>query len=221
MLPVWWGKNQKGMSAAEQISPEDIETTETEWLELAEITRSYVERWNARGLHKQIANRPLEWFSWHTAIITGTYWDGLLRQRAPESGPMDPNFPAQPEFQEVVVMLRDLLAESNPRVLAPGEWHRPLVSWDDEIEVEDALDLNKVSVARCARVSYLTHDGRRDLSEDLGLYDRLVSQGHWSPFEHVAQAKLGDDLSWSGNLQGWLQFRELVDPHFVRVGAVC
>ena len=48
----------------------------------------------------------------------------------------------------------------------------------------------KISVGRCARVSYLTHDGRRDPKEDVALHDRLVGSSpmHASPAEHVAQA---------------------------------
>lgn len=46
----------------------------------------------------------------------------------------------------------------------------------------------QVSAARCARVSYLTHDGVRDVREDVHLYQRLVTAvpPHWSPLEHVA-----------------------------------
>ncbi len=71
--------------------------------------------------------------------------------------------------------------------------------------------LAKISVGRCARVSYLTHDGRRDITEDIALHDRLVGQVplHASPTEHVAQA-LGETWgsSWSGNFRGWLQYRK-------------
>lgn len=50
--------------------------------------------------------------------------------------------------------------------------------------------LIKVSVGRCARVSYLTHEGKREIEKDIELHDRLVGSAplHASPAEHVAQA---------------------------------
>ncbi len=53
--------------------------------------------------------------------------------------------------------------------------------------------LVKLSVARCARVSYLTHEGKRDVDADLALYDRLRSSGHLSPFEHAARVATDED----------------------------
>jgi DNA-binding FadR family transcriptional regulator len=66
--------------------------------------------------------------------------------------------------------------------------------------------LRKISVARCARVSYLTHDGRRDSAEDIRLHDQLAQNGHWSPFEHVAQSLETNERS--GNFFGWRQYRK-------------
>ncbi len=51
----------------------------------------------------------------------------------------------------------------------------------------------KLSVARCARVSYLTHEGKPpNVDDDLKLYDRLVGSVplHASPAEHQATPDL-------------------------------
>lgn len=228
--PIFWGKNQPGMSSAEELSVDDIEITRQEWDELAEITRSYVKIWTARGLAKAIANRPLEWFGEHTVIFTATEFENFLYLRAPTDGPPDPNFPAQMEFQLPATQIRDLLRTSEPRVLAQGEWHRPLIDFDDEVNALPEINtfregyekvaeaLNKISVGRCARVSYLTHDGKRDHAEDIKLHDRLLASGHLSPFEHVAQALPAGNVGWSGNFRGWLQYRETVDKTFTKVG---
>jgi hypothetical protein len=108
---------------------------------------------------------------------------------------------------------------SIPRKLAAGEWHLPYITDVDRIDVSchvlsDAKDvdinevLKKISVGRCARVSYLNHDGVRNLHDDVKLYDRLVVQapGHWSPLEHVAQA--ATLVCFSGNIRGWIQLRK-------------
>jgi hypothetical protein len=95
----------------------------------------------------------------------------------------------------------------NPVSLEAGEWHLPLVDQEDrEVLGHDVVALRKISTGRCARVSYLTHDGRRDHAEDITLHDRLVNSGHWSPFEHVAQALPTPERS--GNFRGWKQYRK-------------
>jgi hypothetical protein len=97
---------------------------------------------------------------------------------------------------------------SVPQLIPAGGWHLPLIQ-DDERELPDDL-LCKLSVARCARVSYLTHDGTRDHARDLELYERLLgggANGHWSPFEHVATPAPSADC-WSANFAGWEQYRK-------------
>jgi hypothetical protein len=69
------------------------------------------------------------------------------------------------------------------------------------------LELAKLSTARCARVSYLTHDGKRDPREDFALHDRLSENGHWSPFEHAAQCKY-EFYDSSSNFACWRQYRK-------------
>jgi hypothetical protein len=78
------------------------------------------------------------------------------------------------------------------------------------------MDLVKVSVGRCARVSYLTHDGRRDLGEDIVLHDRLLKDRHMSPFEHVATPNpYPIKSSHSGNFRGWEQYRKTFVDEYV------
>ena len=107
-------------------------------------------------------------------------------------------------------MLMDEYDESMPTTLQWGEWHMPLLGFEGDEDL-DQEQLVKVSVARCARVSYLTHDGKRDVEADIQLYERLKSSGHWSPFEHVAMADQdASQLKVSGNLgEGWYQYRKM------------
>lgn len=74
----------------------------------------------------------------------------------------------------------------------------------------DPAPWREISAGRCARVSYLTHDGRRDVEADLALASRLRAGGHMSPFEHVATP--GDPRQWYGNFRGWQEYRKLL-PH--------
>lgn len=223
-MPVWWGKNQKGMQAHEQLSDVPVATgdgpemlsalaaAKRKWLVARDEAVYWAKELLALGLHKQVANRLLEPWMWITVVVTATEWDGWFRLRAPASGPMDPAFPAQPELQQIAVMMRDEYAASRPQECLV---HLPFAQLKDQAELDNIADLPKICVGRCARVSYLTHDGRRDPAADVELFERLQVAGHWSPFEHVAYASL-DARRRSGNFFGWRQLREELDPHFIR-----
>src|SRR5690606_9682644 len=90
-------------------------------------------------------------------------------------------------------------------VLKSGEWHIPFI-----LKQEENLNLDvkkKISAARCARVSYSLFDGKKsDVESDLKLCERLSSSGHWSPFEHVAEALSKKERI--GNFIGWKQYRK-------------
>jgi len=87
------------------------------------------------------------------------------------------------------------MKQSTPKELKNGTWHLPYVNEDEMLKylhttLEKDLDVwlpLKVSVARCARVSYLNHDGSEpDLEKDIKLYEMLKRMEHLSPFEHQA-----------------------------------
>jgi len=114
---------------------------------------------------------------------------------------------AQPELRVAAIAMRDALRASTPREVGYGEWHLPLIL-DDERGLDPEL-LRTVSAARCARVSYLTHDGQRDLDKDVELYHRLVRDGHLSPLEHVATPARDD--AFHANLRGWIHLRSTAE----------
>jgi Thymidylate synthase complementing protein len=150
------------------------------------------------AVHKGLANRLLEPFMWHTVIVTATEWENFFALR------VSPD--AQQEIRIIAEMMKELYDASTPELLNKGEWHLPFLQpsereWAKLNPEEACLAVS----ARCARVSYLTHDtGEADLTKDLILAERLRSSGHNSPFEHVATPEKG----WSGNFHGWKQFRK-------------
>jgi thymidylate synthase ThyX len=201
-LPVYWGRNQTGMSAREEIAPDVAERAREEWQAALEDALRHAERLASKDidLHKQLVNRLLEPFAWITVIITATDWANFFTQRCHPD--------AQPEIKHIAEMMLDAYRASAPVPVAAGRWHLPLIQ-DDERDLPDDL-LCKLSVARCARVSYLTHDGTRDHARDLELYERLLgggANGHWSPFEHVATPAPEADAR-SANFAGWEQYRK-------------
>lgn len=238
-IPSHWGKNEKGMSASEQLSPSDVILARDVWLRgrdrAVAIAREMLERFD---LHKQLVNRVIEPYVWHTAVITATDWSNWYHQRD--------NRHAHPDIQEMARAMKACEQESEPRVLSHDDWHLPFINVTDEAEVAawstkqptgDRLPsqlaserLVRISVARCARVSYLTQDGKRDHEDDVKMYDRLVGPGHMSPLEHVARPMKPSELAyfaravvhfedgeWTatgavrndlGNLNGWVQHRK-------------
>lgn len=157
------------------------------------------------NIHKQTVNRYLEPFMWHTVVVTATEWDNFFALRI--------HGDAQPEICLPAELIRDAMETSTPRFLNYGEWHLPFVQDDERhlITPETIEDWKYVSSGRCARVSYETHDGKRDIVKDIELSkERLVPHGHMSPLEHVATPVEDDSEIDTGNFVGWLQFRKTI-----------
>ena len=210
VLPKWWGKNQSGMQAREELSGDALDQVKTMWLQARDSAVRWSEALRDAGLHKQIANRIIEPWMFITVIVTATEWDNWYHLR-------DSEF-AQPEIAWVARQMRRLHDENEPEKLKPHEWHLPYVELREpahDLYVERPVGmeiaawmtfLKKISTARCARVSYLTHDGKRDYAEDIKLHDRLSTNGHWSPFEHPAEC--WETSQRFGNFFGWRQYRK-------------
>lgn len=145
-----------------------------------------------------------------------------LRLDVDENG--DPR--ARKEVYKIARMMKNVYDASTPFELHEGDWHLPLVS-DDEIQPDvGSIDWEfwkKVSVGRCARVSYLTHDGIRDPEKDIDLHNRLQGDGHMSPFEHQGQPIMEPwyDRSKTGCFgYGWRQYRKFVPGEAVYKGNI-
>jgi len=205
---VHWGMNQPGMQAEKEMDAFTIEAGKTIWLQMMEDVMRGVEILNDMGFHKQLVNRALEPWSHISVVVTATEWDNFLSLRCHPD--------AQPEFKVLAGQMRDLYFFSIPRSLEIGDWHLPYIRQEEYvIRGYDATPRNqdeliKASIARCARVSYLTHDKEEpSLEKDVVLHDRLLSSRHLSPFEHIATPN-ADPAAWSGNFQGWVQYRKTI-----------
>lgn len=203
-MPVFWGANQSGMQAARELELHLIEECKRDWIDARDKMIVIVEVLQQFGLHKQIANRLLEpWF--HMRVIaSATEWENFFLQRCHKH--------AQPEIQALAdAMLRQYVGGSDPLQLDDGEWHLPFVKVEER-DLFSAVQLRYLSVARCARVSYLNFDGNSEPEKDIALFCKLEQSGHWSPFEHVAQAMRESDSGINfedyGNFRGWKQLRK-------------
>lgn len=217
-MPAWWGRNQSGMQAHKELDDGAKGEAKKIWLEARDKMIQKANELYELGVHKQIVNRLLEPWMFITVIVTATEFDNWfhLRHTWKEEGTSPGE--AQPEIAWVAHAMHEIYTQNSPEKKYEGEWHLPLVDVKNETsplyvdEHEESISgicfgLAAVSTARCARVSYLTHDGDRDLYKDIELHDRLISNGHWSPAEHAAQAM--NSSKRSGNFVGWHQYRKL------------
>lgn len=228
--PVFWGKNQPGMQAKEELAENDLADAKFIWQRAMQDALHWANALAGRlSLHKQVANRITEpWMTMKT-VISGTEWRNFFWLRA--------HADAQPEIHELATKMWDAYNKSTPKLLNPGEWHVPYVRTDrsivdgslcyydnkgDDITAEEA---RIVSASCCAQVSYRKNDDSYEKA--LKIYQQLIESQpcHASPVEHQATPmkwldqgfiEMGithvarNNTCWSGNLQGWIQFRKLI-----------
>lgn len=213
-FPIKWPAEQPGMQGGSDLTGWDLQAAQDVFREFQWHTTDTIDfyldavadkhgldryskdpdeiaEFKSHCLHKSLLNRLLEPVMWHKIIVTATEYENYFKQRV---SPL-----AQPEI-EVAAAAMQALMDSTPVELAEGEWHTPYINRKEKSE-HDIETIKKVSVARCARVSYLTHDGVRDILIDVDLYEKLVSANppHWSPTEHVATP---DDTNLAQVYQG-------------------
>lgn len=227
--PTAFGKNQRGMQAAEDLGDAESREARGAWTAALEAALCEAGELARLGVHKQLANRLLEPFLWHTVIVSATEWSNFFALRCHKD--------AQPEIREIAEMMRDLYVAHEPdKFVGYNEYHLPLVDCSEireldpfngrtDISFGERVEVWKaISVGRCARVSALTHDGKRDLIADVELCKRLHKSGHMSPFEHVARPMTQEEQQNSargfcGNFNGWIQYRKelLNEDDFSRI----
>jgi len=200
--PVEWGRNKSGMQAGEPLDPKGSRKARKIWKKASKSAIKYCRELEKIGVHKQIANRILEPYMWHTVIVTSTDWENFFAQRC---SPL-----AQPEIRAVANAMHDAYKRSVPYLLVTGEYHLPYIGTSDNY-LSDEKKI-RVSIARCARVSYLNHNNEFSIEKDLLLYQRLLTADppHWSPFEHVA-TPMAPGLNDAGNFDGFAQLRHNVE----------
>lgn len=198
-MPVAWGSNKPGMQAGDELGNLSRFACQEYWLKARNNAVDMARGMAAHGAHKQIVNRVLEPFAHISVVVTATEWDNFFALRCHPD--------ADPTMRALADAMRDAIAGSDARF---AEWHLPYVSHAESDDLDVSINtLALLSAARCARVSYLNHDGSTpDIDKDLALAKRLMDSRHMSPFEHQAHARPDKD---SNNFRGWVQHRAMVE----------
>lgn len=222
--PVYWGAEQKGMEPRGELDFRAKSYVQNDWKIAALCAANMAEKMGEHGAHKSLCNRLLMPFTHANVIISGTEWDNFFGLRLDKS--------TDPTMRALAVAMWEAQQASTPKLLQPGEWHLPFVDQTDfsfrvgSLHMEDWMRNRciKISVARCARISYESFETnkRSTVEEDLKLYDRLVGAQplHASPAEHQATPDhlyKGGELhsKWQrpdlhGNFKGFIQYRKMI-----------
>ena len=84
-IPIAWQKDHKGMQGSEYITePLEIGERRLYWKECAIESVKNAKNLNALGVTKQLCNRLLEPFMWHTTLVTATELKGFFELRCPK-----------------------------------------------------------------------------------------------------------------------------------------
>lgn len=288
-IPIAWQSKHTGMQGHEYLDGDsEQKLLINKWLEARDLAVQQAKLLDNSNVTKQLCNRLLEPFMWHTVLVTATEFDNFFELRCPKyqtpvSQSVEPQkswkdltevhsnpenlkrleankdnwifkmqhslSAAEIHIQALAEAMWDAKNESTPKQLNPGEWHIPFSDNinDDEIlqkiakeeevsHLETAYDIYqyyavKIATARCARLSYMTFEGKIDYEKDIALHDTLLKAHHASPFEHCARAmtdleyhtfikgRIEEDESknnpniygWCNNLRGFIQYRYLVE----------
>jgi thymidylate synthase ThyX len=195
--PVEWGSNRPGMQAGDALTGWRLYLVQFAWFSAMWFALAFAWLAAKAGAHKQIVNRIIEPWSHISVIITATEWQNFFDLRCHPA--------ADPTIRVLAEVIREAIESSHAAQMYEWEWHLP---YTDERRGETIPQ--DLSAARCARVSYLTHEGREPSPlKDLELARQLAAARHMSPFEH--QAKPLMDGSGRSNLgPHWMQYRSVV-----------
>lgn len=235
-FPIHWGKNQAGMQANDELGPVLRKVAIYLWKNAAKLAAGAAEGMDRIGLHKQVVNRVLEPFQIMKTVVTSTCWENWnwLRNHKdaqPEIRELARVAIEALENAKCIDLDRD---DWHVPYHNEGVW-KALPGQDRDkyaMTLEDAL---MVSASCCAQVSFRALND--DLQKAKDIYARLVESEpvHASPFEHQATPisaynwreevnfpyepstwELGithidrQGRFWSGNLLGFVQFRQLI-----------
>lgn len=225
-IPYRWMKEHKGMQGTEYHEHPAIIAALTEvWLEARDQAIIKANELSSLKTTKQMINRLLEPFLYHTVLVTATEWENFFALRFNEA--------ADIHIQLLAAEMIFAMNTSTPQSLLPGEWHIP---FKDEINDDNVIPLVadlahedpqqslwdlveplfiKIATAKAAKTSYtlIGTETKDDYKKCIELHDILLTNGHMSPFEHCAQCPTIDEYDLSthnSNLIGWMQYRKML-----------
>jgi hypothetical protein len=83
-IPIAWQKDHKGMQGTEYFNEEESKSKIKEWLIARDNAVTQAKKLHSEGVTKQLCNRLLEPFLWHTVLLTATEFENFFKLRCPQ-----------------------------------------------------------------------------------------------------------------------------------------
>lgn len=243
-MPVHWGKNQPGMQAKEELDTKHKELAKAAWTYASQEAATYAEHLDKLGTHKQIVNRILEPFQWMKTVVTATEWTNWYWLRNHEDAQPEIKRLAEVMWEAVEDSEPVELAPGDWHVpyFGHGYWLKDCgIPLEDALAIsssccaqvsyrtlDDTLEKAKVIYGRLVEsepvhASPFEHAAtpmdrsRYELMDEPGLEDMKIEVNllddpkTWERgITHVDR----NGKFWSGNLQGWIQHRQLIPNNY-------
>ena len=210
--PLHVYKNCRGMQGKELVSDDEYDSFCEHWDDAKRQAIEVAHKMIKEGFHKQHINRILEPFTKIKVIVTATEWDNFFKLRLAHD--------ADPEIQDLAKAIKMAMDNAADYIYinALGGCTLPYVNIDEITAIEDRRMLKLISAARCARASYLNHDGSApDILKDLKLAKHLIESGHMTPFEHQCRSIFEGDAFYY-NLRNFQSARYMLE-HGINLSA--
>lgn len=165
-IPIAFQKNHSGMQGTEYITdPKTLKFLKDEWINASHLALNQTDVLDTVGCTKQITNRLLEPFLWHTVLVTATNYDEFFELRCPKYTTVDGDvFNSKKDFlkkypdgnwrtpiqwlecsasgaeihiQALAESMWDEMQSSVPNKLKAGEWHIPFGDKFDQKLLEE------------------------------------------------------------------------------------
>lgn len=240
-MPIHWGKNKPGMSASEEVEYKEI--AKQNWVASANSAAYYAKLFSEIDLHKQVTNRILEPYQWMKVVLTATefanfFWLRIAEDAQPEICEL------ATKMKQALCDSEPTILEIGEWHLPYIDLYRSdcggILDYIDPVEgtVLGLEEAKMISMARCAAVSYRTENIGIERAHDI--YKKLFSgqRVHASPASHqatpIVECKSMNEIFeqvfnqkgithvdqygslWSGNLNGWIQLRQLIPNNYIR-----
>lgn len=194
VLPTWTSE-KKGMQGEIVVDDILIDKADSLVKQLYIQTQQICKQLQELGIHHQNINDYLRPFTNIHTVISATDWDNFFNQRLGEA--------TKPDMQALAKEMKEALDNSEPE---NRDCHVPMV---EDLQFEYFTDQQKelIAAARLARISYFKWQD--DPYKDLELAYKLMSNGHASPFEHIAFAQDATEYYYA-NFKSWKQLRHVL-----------
>lgn len=239
-IPYVWMKDHPGMQGTEFFEDlNDLKWLKEKWLQARDKMLDSADELHQFGLTKQLANRLLEPFMWHTALISSTEWENFFDLRAPsfvidhDGITLTAKFrsafenilkykpksevewakmtkgAAEHHFMILTEQIREALRTSVPQQLQKGDWH---IVFEDKIQTKILYDQVRVGTAMAARTSYTVIAEEKEITEDVlvKIHDRMyVAVPIHASPFEHCAVDMGDTNSYF-NFTGFKQYRQII-----------